>query len=143
MTIDSLKAHINQYKFRIIGFVVGFFGGYWGALLGFVAGYFTEKIYEVGIKRGFEAPVLENSEYVSPSLDCQTLSEDTKNAYAILGVKESDSLNFIKAVHRQLSIQYHPDNFYGFTDEEKKIAAQTFIRIQAAYNHIMDIRKNV
>lgn len=82
------------------------------------------------------------SEYLSKLLDYQPASEDTKNAYAMLGVKESDSLKFIKRVHRQLAIQYHPDNFYSFTEEQKKIAAQTFIRIQAAYNHIIDIRKN-
>jgi len=58
-----------------------------------------------------------------------------KDAYAILDVKESQSLDSIKQSYRRAVRLYHPDVQTGLSDAEK------FSRIVTAYNMITDERK--
>jgi len=56
-----------------------------------------------------------------------------KNYYEILGVKPSDTPDFIKKAYRKLSMQYHPDRNQG-----DKAAEDKFKEINEAYNAIKD-----
>ncbi|MCR5432076.1 MAG: DnaJ domain-containing protein [Lachnospiraceae bacterium] len=57
--------------------------------------------------------------------------------YQILGVSPNADEETIKKAYRNLSKQYHPDNNPG-----NKAAEERFKTVQAAYEKIMDMRKN-
>ncbi len=63
--------------------------------------------------------------------------EELEKAYSLLGVSSTDSLDKIKAAHRSFVSLYHPDTLRDFSEEQKKIAAEAFLRIQTAYEHIL------
>ena len=54
------------------------------------------------------------------------------NYYEILGVKTTDSPEFIRKRYKQLAWKYHPDT----TTLDKEFAEQEFKRISVAYEHI-------
>ncbi|MCR4720728.1 MAG: DnaJ domain-containing protein [Lachnospiraceae bacterium] len=57
--------------------------------------------------------------------------------YQILGVSPNADEDTIKKAYRSLSKQYHPDNNPG-----NKMAEERFKTVQAAYEQIMDMRRN-
>lgn len=77
------------------------------------------------------------SAYLSELLNYKIESNESVQAYRILGVSRDDSLKTIKSVHRKLSRIYHPDMLKDFSPEQKKIAQETFMRIQKAYDFIL------
>lgn len=74
----------------------------------------------------------------------QVSTPDTlQNAYAMLGLKESASMNDIKRAYRRHMSKHHPDKLAanGLPDEMMSIATEKTQAIQAAYEEIMRIRK--
>ena len=59
------------------------------------------------------------------------------NPFDILGVSPSDDEETIKKAYRALSKKYHPDNNPG-----SRTAEEQFKAVQAAYEQIMDMRRN-
>ncbi len=82
------------------------------------------------------------SEYLAELLQSQIYvrkdsGENNEVAYQLLGISPSASLETVKSAHRSLVSLYHPDTLGDLTDEQKKIAAEAFIRIQTAYESIL------
>ncbi len=67
----------------------------------------------------------------------KTKEDELKKAYDLLGVGQDSSVDAVKNAHRTLVALYHPDTVTELSDEQKKIAAEAFLRIQAAYESIM------
>jgi DnaJ like chaperone protein len=59
-----------------------------------------------------------------------------ENAYALLGVKSSDSKEEIKAAYRRLAIANHPDKVQHLGDTAHNEAEKRFSQINEAYNRI-------
>ena len=57
--------------------------------------------------------------------------------FQVLGVSPNADEDTIKKAYRNLSKQYHPDNNPGDRNAEER-----FKTVQAAYEQIMDMRKN-
>ncbi len=94
--------------------------------------------YDWNIERGIKP-----SEYLAELLHkpiFATTNSDEKiaKAYLLLGVNRGASLEEVKSAHRSLATLYHPDTTGDFSDEQKKIAAEAFLRIQAAYESIIE-----
>ena len=70
-------------------------------------------------------------------------STEIANAYAALGVSESDSDADIKTAYRKLISEYHPDKLsgQGLPDNMIAMATQRSQEIHAAYNLIKKVRK--
>ena len=66
-----------------------------------------------------------------------------REAYALLGVKESDSLDSIKKAYRRLMNQHHPDKLVskGLPEEMIKLATEKTQQIQKAYDLIKKNRE--
>lgn len=56
-----------------------------------------------------------------------------KQFRTILGVSENAGADDIKKAYRKLVKQHHPDAFAGASDAQKRMAEDTFIQIQEAY----------
>ncbi len=65
--------------------------------------------------------------------------EELSNAYHLLGLSRDADLESVKSAHRNLVALYHPDTLIDLTEEQKKIAAEAFLRIQTAYENIIAI----
>ncbi len=93
--------------------------------------------YEWNIERGIKpseylAELLQKPMYVKKEND-----EPIDKAYQLLGVPIDSSLETVKSAHRALVALYHPDTVTELSEEQKKIAAEAFLRIQAAYESII------
>lgn len=73
-----------------------------------------------------------------PDTDVLTLSQ----AYALLGVKPSDSDATIKRAYRRLRGQHHPDKLvaHGLPEEMLKLATEKSLQIRHAYERIQQAR---
>lgn len=67
-----------------------------------------------------------------------------KEAYGVLGVKDSDSEADIKKSYRRLMSQHHPDKLVakGLPPEMMQLAKEKTQEIQAAYDRVKTARKN-
>ncbi|WP_028471253.1 co-chaperone DjlA [Neptunomonas japonica] len=67
-----------------------------------------------------------------------------KEAYGVLGVKDSDSEADIKKAYRRLMSQHHPDKLVakGLPPEMMQLAKEKTQEIQAAYDRVKTARKN-
>ena len=66
-----------------------------------------------------------------------------KDAYAILNISPSANDSEVKRAYRKLISQHHPDKLIskGLPEEMMKIATQKTQEIRAAYECVMDERK--
>ena len=64
-----------------------------------------------------------------------------ENAYAILGVKSTDSDEVIKAAYRRLAIANHPDKVQHLGETAHNEAEKRFSEINEAYNRVKKARK--
>ena len=64
--------------------------------------------------------------------------EDLENAYKLLGLTSDVSIEKIKSTHRYLVGIYHPDTLSALNEEQQKTASETFLRIQHAYEKILE-----
>ena len=71
----------------------------------------------------------------------KTKEEDLANAYKLLGLESDATIEKIKATHRYLVGIYHPDTLSALNEEQQKIASETFLRIQHAYEKILEAVK--
>ena len=62
--------------------------------------------------------------------------KDTKGAYEILGVNQSQSNNEIKNAYRKMAIKYHPDKVAHLGQDFSKFAEEKFKSINDAYQKI-------
>jgi len=65
-----------------------------------------------------------------------TAETDRTDPYAVLGLERGAPLDEVKAVYRRLAVQFHPDAAAALTEEQRKSAAEAFIRIDGAYRRI-------
>ncbi len=68
----------------------------------------------------------------------QTSADELKQAYELLGVKETDSFEVIKKAHKRLMLKYHPDRLasQGLSPEMVRVYTQKAQNIQAAFDLI-------
>ncbi len=64
--------------------------------------------------------------------------EDLANAYRLLGLSPDASTEKIKSTHRYLVSIYHPDTLSALNEDQQKIASETFLHIQEAYEKILE-----
>ncbi len=89
--------------------------------------------FERGVKPSeYLAELLHKPMYVQKDEE-----EDIAKAYELLGVSVGSSIDVVKSAHRSLASLYHPDTMVDLSEEQKKIAAEAFLRIQAAYESIL------
>ncbi len=93
--------------------------------------------YEWSIERGVKpseylADLLQNPIYLH-----KADNQEIEKAYLLLGIASDSTLDEIKSAHRSLVALYHPDTLTDLNEEQKKIAAEAFLRIQAAYENII------
>jgi len=62
--------------------------------------------------------------------------KDTKGAYEILGVNQSESNDEIKNAYRKMAIKYHPDKVAHLGQDFSKFAEEKFKSINDAYQQI-------
>lgn len=62
--------------------------------------------------------------------------EKVKNAYKLLRLSESDSVEKIKKTYKSLAIKWHPDKWTTSTEQNKATALRNFKKLQAAYDLI-------
>lgn len=70
-----------------------------------------------------------------------TSVNSTTSFLAVLGLEENYSLKELKSAYRKMAKIHHPDNYATASEAQQKIAAEKFIRIQRAYDYLMD-KKN-
>lgn len=63
------------------------------------------------------------------------------NDFQILGVRETDSIEIIRASYRKLILSYHPDKHPHATDEYRKKLEQKVVELKEAYERIKRQRK--
>ena len=63
-------------------------------------------------------------------------------AYAVLDVPRSASNEDVDAAYRRLMSRYHPDRVAGAAEEIRALAEERARAINAAYDTIMDARRN-
>ena len=68
--------------------------------------------------------------------DNTRFGDETKDAYAVLGVARNASAEEIKKAYRQLVNSYHPDKVAHLGDEFKELAEKRFKEIQQAYQEL-------
>ena len=68
-------------------------------------------------------------------------TDSLENAYAVLGMKSSDSNEEIKAAYRRLAIANHPDKVQHLGETARHEAEKRFSKINEAYNRIKKERK--
>ncbi len=89
---------------------------------------------ERGIKPSeYLADLLQNPMYLNETGDAKL-----EQAYLLLGISPDASIEVVKSAHRSLVALYHPDTVGDLSESQKKIAAEAFLRIQAAYESILE-----
>lgn len=63
-------------------------------------------------------------------------SDKLDNAYKLLKVSKTDTVEKIKKVYRELAIKWHPDKWSTDTPENQRIAERNFKKLQSAYDLI-------
>ena len=90
--------------------------------------------YDRGVKPSeYLAELLQKPLYTDKNKE-----EDLANAYKLLGLTSDASIEKIKSTHRYLVGIYHPDTLSALNEEQQKIASETFLRIQHAYEKILE-----
>mgnify|MGYP000579513840 CR=1 FL=1 len=59
-----------------------------------------------------------------------------RDFYEVLGVGKNASDEELKKAYRKLAMKYHPDKVRGLGESHEKAAAEKFIAVQEAYDHI-------
>ncbi len=93
--------------------------------------------YEWNAERGIKPSVYLAELLQKPIYIQNTSDTELSTAYRLLGLSVGASFDEIKSAHRSLVALYHPDTVGDLSDEQKKIAAEAFLRIQAAYESII------
>ena len=103
-----------------------------------------QLIYHIGQQLGFARTHIDQLlRFTSGSAHAQqTHTQSLDDAYAILGVKPSDSDDEIKKAYRRLMSQHHPDKLVakGLPEEMVKIATEKTQEIHKAYDLIKSKR---
>jgi DnaJ like chaperone protein len=79
------------------------------------------------------------ADQLCPGMPRQPRAEKN-NPYALLGVAPDASLDDVKAAYRRLAVVFHPDAAVGLDEEQRKSAAEAFMRIDEAYRRILERR---
>ncbi|XP_076246405.1 chaperone protein DnaJ-like [Calliopsis andreniformis] len=61
------------------------------------------------------------------------ISKTRKEAFKVLGLSESASIEEIKKAYHELALKWHPDKWFHKSQEEQKTAAEKFKEISVAY----------
>ncbi len=64
-------------------------------------------------------------------------SDDTEEALRTLGLRKGTTTDEIRSAHRLLILRLHPDKA---TESEREVATLRSAKINAAYNHLIDIK---
>ena len=66
----------------------------------------------------------------------------TQFEYNLLGIKSSSNIDEIRKSYLKLAKKYHPDRYQSKSLKEQQTAHNNFIKIQNAYQIIMEYKKN-
>lgn len=124
-----MKSFVGSLLGSLIGSMISK-GSLVGAIVGGYVGYLIQK--KIYFRTTYKKTYVKTPDY-----------GHQENPYAILGVKETDSLSKISAVYRNLAKKYHPDllRAKGLTDDKLDRANKNMARINAAWEEIKR-RKN-
>ena len=104
-----------------------------------------QLIYHIGQQLGFARSQIDQLFRIASGSahSQQDKGQSIDDAYAILGVKKSDSDADIKKAYRRLMSQHHPDKLVakGLPEEMIKLATEKTQEIHKAYDFIKDSRK--
>ena len=118
---SQILAFLRAHKIPVALSLVGLAGGFLGFLAGLGAGCFVEII----VRRIQEEKTAQKSSAEQVFHIADEAESERKEAYRTLGVPFGASMDEIKAAHRRLAAQYHPDASEGDSVQ--------FLRIQHAY----------
>lgn len=65
---------------------------------------------------------------------------DGEDPWKVLGLEADASIEDVKAAFRRLAVDLHPDSAGSADDEEKRAAAEAFMRVEAAYRELLLIK---
>ena len=70
----------------------------------------------------------------------ETVEEEEKDPYLLLGVEKGASEEQIHKAYRDLLSRYHPDRLHHLGEEFRQMAARRTVALNRAYAEIMDMR---
>ena len=77
------------------------------------------------------------SAYSSHSEREQSPPDQEEDPYKILGIQPGASKEEIRAAHKKLAVQYHPDKVQHLGKEFQELAHKKFVAIQRAYDALV------
>ena len=123
----KLRSFARAHKILLVCVLVGCIGGVYGLLAGLGSGWFVElvvnRIREERTNPQSEADATQDEKIVP-------FNDEMRAAYHTLGLLSDASFEEVKAAHRQLAVQFHPDSPAG--DKEQ------FVKIQQAYELLLN-----
>lgn len=102
-----------------------------------VEDYFNSRTYKVNKEFEDLLNELKNQQYRRYNVPPPIIpTQKLENAYKLLKISQSDTVEKIKKVYKELAIRWHPDKWTTSTPENQKIAERNFKKLQEAYELI-------
>ena len=98
----------------------------------------NEYIYNIGFQLGFSPERLEaiKNQFIKTKSSSKKFDQKTIDCLNVLGLKGGATLEEVKAAHRSLVKEFHPDKLSGMSEGIKNLAKEKFQTIQESYEYL-------